>query len=112
MEPAVLAIGVAGVVVVVTAMAFVAGVRRVRRARDQLRSHGLDTEAEVLEVWQDGMGSYCVRYRYTPQGFTQPITRDEIAGCLRAMLPEVGERVSVRYDPEKPERARLQRDGC
>lgn len=86
--------------------------RRGRRTRDRMRAQGLSAEAEVLDVWQDGMGSFCVRYRYTPQGSARPITRDEFAGCLRATLPDVGDRVSVRYDPEAPERARLQRDGC
>jgi len=101
-----------GVVVGLALVVFVSLARRSRRARQRLSAQWADAEAEVLDVWQDGMGSFCVRYRYTPRGSARPITRDEIAGCLRATLPDVGDRVSVRYDPEQPEHARLQRDGC
>jgi len=111
MESVALATGVIALVAVIM-LAVAPLMRRSRRARERLTMQGLDADAEVLKVWQDGMGSYCVRYRYTPRGRAQPITRDEIAGCLRAMLPDVGDTVSVRYDPENPEHARLQRDGC
>ena len=100
---------------VVTALALVALVtlaRRSRRARDRQSSQWPRVEGEVVDVWQDGMGSFCVRYRFTPQGAALPITREEVAGCLQATLPAVGERVPVRYDPEAPMRARMQREGC
>jgi Protein of unknown function (DUF3592) len=109
MEPVAIAVIV---VIALTAVPLIGMARRARRARERLRSRGVRVEGEVLEVWQDGMGSYCVRYRYTPRGSAHPVMRNEIAGCLRALLPEVGERVPVRYDPEAPERARLQREGC
>lgn len=109
MEPKVFAIGV---LIALALAALAAMTRRARHARDRLNAQGEVAEGEVLDVWQDGMGSFCVRYRFTPQGSARPITRDEIAGCLRAVLPEVGETVPVRYDPKAPERARLQREGC
>jgi Protein of unknown function (DUF3592) len=99
----------------VTALALVALVtlaRRSRRARDRQSSQWPRVEGKVLEVWQDGMGSFCVRYQFTPRGAALPITREEVAGCLQATLPAVGERVPVRYDPEAPMRARMQREGC
>ena len=101
-----------GLVLVLGALALIAVTRGPRRAHERLDAHGARVEGEVLEVWQDGTGSYCVRYRYTPQGSPEPITREEVAACLRASLPEVGEHVSVRYDPQAPRRAHLQRSGC
>jgi Protein of unknown function (DUF3592) len=111
MEPVAIAITII-VVIALTGVPLIGMARRARRARERLHVHGVRVEGEVLDVWQDGMGSYCVRYRYTPRGSAQPVMRSEIAGCLRALLPEVGERVPVRYDPEAPARARLQREGC
>jgi len=101
-----------GAVIVLVAAALVAISRGPRRARERLAALGVQVQGEVLGVWQDGTGSYCVRYRYTPKGAAEPITRDEFAGCLRARLPEVGEHISVRYDPRAPRRAHLQRSGC
>lgn len=101
-----------GFVIALGAAAIVWVTRRPRRAHQQLDAQGAEADGEVLEVWQDGTGSYCVRYRYTPQGAPEPITREEFAGCLRARLPEVGEHVSVRYDPRAPQRARLQYSSC
>ncbi|MCG6875272.1 MAG: DUF3592 domain-containing protein [Betaproteobacteria bacterium] len=109
MEPNALAFSV---VVGLALCVFVILARRSRRARERLSSQWLDAEAEVLDVWQDGMGSYCVRYRFTPHGSAHPVTRDQLAGCLRVGLPEAGERVPVRYDPQAPEHALLQREGC
>jgi hypothetical protein len=93
--------------------AVTAVVRSVWRARARLEKEGLLAEGEVLEIWQDGTGSYVVRYRFTPEGGA-PVERSEIAACLRAALPEVGARVQVRYDPRQPQRARLllDADGC
>ncbi len=103
------------VISIITALALIALIgwaRKRRRAQDRLASQWTRVEGEVLDVWQSGMGSYYVRYRFTPRGSERPITRDESGGCLKAVLPEVGARVPVRYDPETPERARLQREGC
>ncbi|KPK06683.1 MAG: hypothetical protein AMJ64_08510 [Betaproteobacteria bacterium SG8_39] len=95
-------------------MAFVlALLRRVgqaRAARDWLHVHGALAEGEVLRVWQENHGGYCVRYRFTPQGAREPIQRDEFAGCLAATVPEAGAKVRVRYDPESPERSLLARE--
>jgi hypothetical protein len=101
-----------GAVTVVALIALVALARRSRRALDRQSSHWPTAEGKVLDVWQDGMGSFCIRYQFTPRGAASPITREEVAGCLQAMLPAVGERVPVRYDPDAPMRARMQRDAC
>jgi hypothetical protein len=100
-----------GVIALILAV-LVTMARRDRRARDLRTSHWASAQGEVLEVWQDGTGSFCVRYRFTPRGTATPITRDEIAGCFRAALPDVGARVPVRYDPEAPMRAQLQGESC
>jgi len=95
------------------AIAFVGAVlRRVagaRRARDWLHLYGAHAQGEVLRVWQEHHGAYCVRYRFTPQGASEPMTRDEYVGYLIAAVPEVGAKVGVRYDPEAPERSLLAR---
>jgi hypothetical protein len=83
--------------------------RQARAARDWLHLYGALAEGEVLRVWQENHGGYCVRYRFTPQGASEPMTRDEFAGCLAATVPEVGAKVGVRYDPEAPERSLLAR---
>jgi len=101
-----------GVVTALALVALVALARRSRRARDRESSQWPRVEGKVLDVWQDGMGSFCVRYQFTPRGAALPITREEVAGCLQATLPEVGERVRVRYDPAAPLRARMQRESC
>jgi Protein of unknown function (DUF3592) len=100
------------VVAVLSLLALIALARRTLRANEALKARGRETEGEVLDIWQDGTGAFCVRYRFTPQGSDAPITREEFAGCLRAMLPEVGDRLPVRYDPTFPQRATLQRTGC
>ncbi len=99
-------------VVAVVAIVLLGIARQARRTRDLRNSQWLQAEGEVLDVWQDGAGPYCVRYRFTPQGTVASITRDEIAGCLRESLPEVGERVPVRYDPKAPMLARMQDESC
>jgi len=114
MEIETLSISVASIVIV-TALALVAliGIARWgRRMRERQTSEWVPADGEVLEVWQDGTGSYCVRYRFSPQGVGRTITREEIAGCLKATLPAVGERVPVRYDPDAPMRARMQHERC
>ncbi|HEY5638288.1 MAG TPA: DUF3592 domain-containing protein [Burkholderiales bacterium] len=81
--------------------------RAARRAREQLDAHGLLAEAEVLMVWQEVAG-YRVRYRFTPPGAEKPVVRSEISACLRALVPEPGDTVQVRYDPRDPlRRARM-----
>lgn len=83
---------------------FVAGfavfVRRDRRAR--LARATARAEAEVLRVWRDGDGPYCVEYRFRPAGHGEAVTGVAYGGCLRAGLPEPGERIAVRYDPADP----------
>lgn len=86
--------------------AVIAMVRYGGRARARLDVEGVVAEGEVLEIWQDGTGSYVVRYRFVPDG-GEPVTRSEVAACLRTALPEVGARVRVRYDPHRPHRAQL-----
>ena len=54
--------------------------------------------------------AFHVRYRFTPAGAAEPVTKSEMASCLRVELPEVGARVRVRYDPKSPQRARMLRD--
>jgi len=98
---------VALAVIVVIVMA-----RRDRRAREAFHARSARAEGEVLEVWQDGTGSYCVRYRFTPPGSSRAIVKEEVAGCLRTALPGVGATVAVRYDPAAPHVARFQREGC
>ncbi|HSH07788.1 MAG TPA: DUF3592 domain-containing protein [Burkholderiales bacterium] len=97
--------------VVAVAVAFVFAVlrriRQARAARAWLYSHGALAEGEVVRVWQENHGGYCVRYRFTPRGASEPIQRDEFAGCLAATVPEVGTKVGVRYDPEAPENSVL-----
>jgi len=96
------------------AVAFVVAVLRriaqARAARDWLHTHGALAEGEVVRVWQENHGGYCVRYRFTPHGASEPIQRDEFAGCLAATVPEAGAKVRVRYDPEAPERSLLARE--
>lgn len=105
MDPANLVIAVLAALAVLAA--FVAS-RRVRRDRERLDAEGLLAEGEVLEVWQDGT-AFRVRYRYTPGGAVEPVLRTEMAPCLRALVPEVGERVRVRYDPRDLQRSRILR---
>jgi len=87
-----------------------AAARRARRDREQLDAEGRLAEGEVLAVWQDGT-AHRVRYRYTPEGAAQPVLRTEMAHCLRVLVPEVGEKVKVRYDPRDPRRSRILRAG-
>ena len=100
--------------VLAIAVAFVVGllrsIARARAARDWLHTQGALAEGEVLRVWQENHGAYRVRYRFTPRGASEPIQRDEYAGCLAATVPEAGAKVRVRYDPASPERAVLERE--
>ena len=101
------------VITVLAALAVLAAFRasrRARRDRERLDAEGLLAEGEVLEVWQDGT-AFRVRYRYTPEGAAQPVLRTEMAHCLRVLVPEVGEKVKVRYDPRDPRRSRILRAG-
>jgi Protein of unknown function (DUF3592) len=83
--------------------------RRARRERERLDAEGELAEGEVLDVWPDGT-TYRVRYRYTPRGAAEPVLRTEIAACLQVLVPEPGEKVRVRYDPNDPKnRARILR---
>jgi hypothetical protein len=100
----IVAIGVALVVALLRAIA------HARSARDWLHTHGALAEGEVVLVWQENFGGYCVRYRFTPRGAREPVQRDEYAGCFAAGVPEVGTKVGVRYDPEAPEVSVLARD--
>jgi hypothetical protein len=78
-----------------------------RRDRQSLEKKGLRAEAEVLEVWQDGAGLFCITYRFTPLSGGEPVLRTEYAGCLQAGLPAAGEKVYVIYDPGAPHVAHL-----
>lgn len=100
-------IGFVAAVAVGFVLAVLRRVAGARAARDWLHTHGAIAEGEVLRVWQENHGGYCVRYRFTPQGANDPIQRDEFAGCLAATVPEAGAKVRVRYDPEAPERSLL-----
>ena len=83
-----------------------------RRHRRQRRSSAtVAAEAEVLRVWQDGEGPYCVEYRFTPAG-GEPVTARAWGGCLRTGLPEAGERIRVFYNPADPRISRLADESC
>jgi len=102
--PELLILGTLGIAAIIIAVLLV---RAARRAREQLDANGLLADAEVLTVWQEVAG-YRVRYRFTPQGAEKPVVRSEIGACLRALVPEPGDTVRVRYDPQDPtRRARL-----
>lgn len=103
-------IGFVAAVAVAFVVALLRRIGRARAARDWLHTHGALAEGEVLRVWQENHGGYCVRYRFIPQGASEPIQRDEFAGCLAATVPEAGAKVRVRYDPEAPERSLLARE--
>lgn len=104
MTPELLVLGTLALVVVAIGVALA---RRARRERARLDAEGLLAEAKVLMVWQEVAG-FRVRYRFTPPGAAQPVVRSETSACLRALVPEPGDRVSVRYDPADPlRRARL-----
>jgi len=107
MDPAILVIVVLAALAVLAAFA---ASSRARRDRERLDAEGLLAEGEVLEVWQDGT-AFRVRYRYTPAGAAKPVLRSEIAPCLRVLVPEVGEKVRVRYDPRDFRRSRILRAG-
>ena len=103
-------IGFAAAIAVAFVVAVLRNIARARAARDWLHTHGALAEGEVVRVWQENHGGYCVRYRFTPRGASEPVQRDEFAGCLAATVPEVGDKVGVRYDPESPERSLLARE--
>jgi hypothetical protein len=103
-------IGFVAAVAIGFVLAVLRRIGRARAARDWLQTHGEIAEGEVLRVWQENHGGYCVRYRFTPKGASEPIQRDEFAGCLAATVPEAGAKVRVRYDPEAPGRSLLARE--
>ncbi|MDA0225187.1 MAG: hypothetical protein O2975_03630 [Proteobacteria bacterium] len=104
MDTGAIVLGVLGFAAVAV---FFALARRARHERRRLDREGLLVDAEVLNVWQEVAG-YRVRYRYTPEGASAAVVRSEISACLRALVPEPGDRVRVRYDPRDPvRRARL-----
>ncbi len=107
MDPSLLALALLAAILL--RAAFVAA-RRVRRDRERLDAEGLLAEGEVLEVWQDGP-AFRVRYRYLPAGAAEPVLRNEMASCLRVLVPEVGQKVRVRYDPRDPRRSRIVGEG-
>jgi Protein of unknown function (DUF3592) len=101
------------VVVVLAALAVLAAfaaARRARRDRERLDAEGRLAEGEVLAVWPEGT-AFRVRYRYTPEGAAGPVLRTEMAHCLRVLVPEVGDKVRVRYDPRDFRRSRILRAG-
>lgn len=100
-------VGFIATIVVGFVVALLRYVGQARAARQWLHIHGARAVGEVVQVWQENHGGYCVRYRFTPQGASLPIQRDEFAGCLAATVPEVGAKVGVRYDPEAPEHSVL-----
>lgn len=100
-------IGFIAAIAVAFVVALLRWIGQARAARDWLHTQGALAEGEVLQVWQENHGGYCVRYRFTPRGASKPIQRDEFAGCLAATVPEVGAKVGVRYDPEAPEHSVL-----
>jgi hypothetical protein len=103
----IVALVVIGVIALAFVLAALRAARRARAARAWLDQHGVRAEGEVLRVWQENHGLYRVRYRFTPAGASEPIQRDEYAGCLAVTVPEVGDRVRVRYDPADPAHALL-----
>ena len=100
-------VGFIAAVAVGLVVALLRFVGQARAARQWLHVHGALAEGEVVQVWQENHGGYCVRYRFTPRGAREPIQREEFAGCLAATVPEVGAKVGVRYDPEAPEHSVL-----
>jgi uncharacterized protein (DUF1684 family) len=107
MDPALIVVLVLGVL---AALAAFAAARRARRDRNRLDAEGRLADGEVLAVWPEGT-AFRVRYRYLPEGAAQPVLRVEMAHCLRVLVPEVGERVKVRYDPRDHQRSRILRAG-
>lgn len=106
MDDATLVIAILAVIAVWAAFR---AARRARWERERLDAEGMLAEGEVLDVWPEGT-AYLVRYRYTPGGAAEPVVRTEIAACLRVLVPEPGEKVRVRYDPNDPKnRARIVR---
>jgi hypothetical protein len=98
-------------VAVIAVWAAWSAARRARYERERLDAEGELAEGEVLDVWPEGT-AYRVRYRYTPKGAAEPVTRTEVAACLQVLVPERGEKISVRYDPGNPKsRARIVREG-
>jgi len=90
-----------------------AGIAVVARRHRSKRQAGATAraEAEVLRVWQDGEGPHYVEYRFTPpEGVA--VTNVALGGCLRAGLPELGDRIAIRYDPANPRNSFLADDSC
>jgi hypothetical protein len=109
MDPDGITLGFVAAIAIVFVGAVVRRIAGARRAHDWLHLYGAHAQGEVLRVWQEHHGAYCVRYRFTPRGAEAPVTRDEYVGYLIAAVPEVGTKVGVRYDPEAPERSLLAR---
>ncbi|MGA7984961.1 MAG: DUF3592 domain-containing protein [Burkholderiales bacterium] len=100
---------VIAILAVIAVWAAFQAARRARWERERLDAEGELAEGEVLDVWPEGT-AYRVRYRFTPRGAAEPVLRTEIAACLQVLVPERGDKVSVRYDPNDPkQRARLLR---
>jgi uncharacterized membrane protein len=100
---------VIAILAVIAVWAAFRAARRARAARERLDAEGELAEGEVLDVWQDGT-AFRVRYRYTPKGAAEPVVRTEIAACLQVLVPERGDKLRVRYDPNDPKnRARALR---
>jgi hypothetical protein len=77
----------------------------------RLRSSGAVAEATVTEVTgeggAEGPGEIGVTYSFTPLNTNLSITKSEMLGILPSVVPKVGDRVRVRYDPKSPNMARL-----
>ena len=100
---------VIAILAVIAVWAAFQAARRARWERARLDAEGELAEGEVLDVWPEGT-AYRVRYRFTPRGAAEPLVRTEMAACLQVLVPERGEKVAVRYDPNDPKnRARLLR---
>ena len=108
MGPAELVIAIVAVVAIWAAWQ---AARRARYERERLDAEGELAEGEVLDVWPEGT-AYRVRYRFTPRGAAEAVTRNEMSTCLQVLVPQRGDKVSVRYDPRDPKnRARIVREG-
>lgn len=101
----------AAAVAVILVVLVVLHIRRARAAQNALQDRGALARGEIVRVLREPNGAYLVRYRFTPQGAQEPLTRDEYIGYLLAEVPEVGTKVRVRYDPAAPERSLLAREG-
>ena len=80
-----------------------------------LRISGVVAEATVTEVIRDpggeGPGEIGISYSFMPLSANRPVSRTEMLGMLPEIVPKVGDRVRVRYDPNRPDIARLDLHG-